>query len=245
MKDVNFLEQHLWTPFSVLGLTHSFFALNKDTILFTWIALGMIIVLAFLGRWSLRYPQSVPGYLAETVIRSFRSMIHQSLDYFDYRYFAFIASLFIFIAVCNILMVFPGFEEPTKDLNTTFALGIIAFLYAQKEGIRAHGIKGYIKEYFQPIFVMFPLEIMGKLATIVSLSFRLFGNIFGGSIIASLWKQAASGSIWWQLLGMPVPLIINLFFGLFEGFIQAFVFSILSLTYLAMAVRHEEEEIHI
>ncbi|HVX00614.1 MAG TPA: FoF1 ATP synthase subunit a [Candidatus Babeliaceae bacterium] len=245
MQSVNILEHHQWTPLEVLGLTHSFFSLNKDTIIFTWVALGIILILSVLGRWFLRYPDTVPGYIAGSVIRAFRGMIYQSLDCFVYRYFAFIAVLFIFIAVCNIIMVLPGVEEPTKDLNTTLALGIISFLYAQKEGIRAHGLMGYIKEYFQPIFIMFPLEVMGKLATVVSLSFRLFGNIFGGSIIASLWNNVASSSILWQIIGIPIPLLINLFFGLFEGFIQAFVFSILSLTYLAMAIRHEEEEIHV
>ncbi len=241
-KGLNLFEHHLWKPLAALGLTNPAFELNSDTLINTWIALGIIALVAITGRMSLRNPYSIQGYLAESFIRSFMNMIYQSLDRFVYRYFAFITALFTFILTCNLLVLIPGLEEPTKDLNTTLALGIISFLYAQKEGIKAHGLREYVKEYFKPFFVLFPLEVLGRLATVISLSFRLFGNIFGGAIINSLWQQAVSGSILWHLIGtfLGINLTIMLFFGIFEGFIQAFVFSILSLTYLTLAVQKEE-----
>ena len=89
---------------------------------------------------------------------------------------------------------------------------------------------------------MFPLHVIGKLATIVSISFRLFGNIFGGAIIAHIYLSSIEGSLLWELLGIltGTNLIITIFFGLFEGFLQAFVFSMLSLTYLSIAINHDE-----
>lgn len=241
MQGFDLFEHHTWQPFAAMGLTHSFWSINIDTLIYTWIALAMIIVLALLGRYWIDRPETIPGHLAETYARSFMKLIIQTLEHFDYRYCAFFGALFTFILVCNLLIIFPFMEEPTKDINTTLALALVSFFYVQKEGIRAHGIIGYIKEFFKPFFIFFPLEVLGKLATIISLSFRLFGNIFGGSIISAMWSRAISGSVLKQIAGMlfGINLIIALFFGLFEGLIQAFVFSILSLTYLSMAIAQE------
>ncbi len=241
MQGFELFEHHAWRPFERMGWTHSFWTIDIDTILFTWLVLLLIVILVLLGRWSLSRPDSIPGYLAQAYVRSFVNMITQSLEYFNYRYFAFIASLFTFIFLCNILIILPYGEEPTKNINTTLALALVSFAYVQKESIKAHGLWGYIKEFFKPFFIFFPLEVLGKLATIVSLSFRLFGNIFGGSIISTMWHSAIAGSILGQIAGtlMGVSIIIMLFFGLFEGLIQAFVFSILTLTYLSMATAQE------
>ena len=244
MQGFDLFEHHTWQPFSSMGLTHSFWTINIDTIIYTWIALAILLILALVGRWCIKRPETIPGYLAETYIRSFMQMITQTLEHFNYRYFAFIASLFTFILICNTLIILPYMEEPTKDINTTLALALVSFTYVQKESIKAHGLWGYIQEFFKPFFIFFPLEVLGKLATIVSLSFRLFGNIFGGSIISTMWHNAISGSILAQIAGtlLGVNIIIMLFFGLFEGLIQAFVFSILSLTYLSMSIARENHE---
>lgn len=91
---------------------------------------------------------------------------------------------------------------------------------------------------------MLPLNLIGKFATIISMSFRLFGNIFGGATIASIYFRLIYGSPAWEAIGSfsGINLIIMLFFGLFEGLIQAFVFAMLSLTYLATAIAHDDTE---
>lgn len=269
MANLNILEYHTWQPLAALGITHDFFTLHVDTIVYTWIALIIIFLGAFFGRQCLAYPHSIQGHCTELIIRMGMSSITQSFGHFIHRYFFFIAALFIFILTCNLLILIPGCEEPTKDLNTTVALALLSFLYTQKESFKALGPLHYLQEYMKfpfsfvppgprPYFIMLlvntiifvlnivigiltlPLEALSKVATIISLSFRLFGNIFGGSMIYTLWNQAISGSVILQLLGTTVNIVIMLFFGLFEGFIQAFVFSILSLTYLSMAIQHGE-----
>ena len=270
MKGLDLFHTHEWHPLASFGVTHPFFVLNSETIMYTWLGLGIIFIVAILARLSLNYPESLSAHCTLLYIRNFMDMIDQSFNRFIYKYFAFIASLFTFIVVCNCLVLIPGMDEPTKDLNTTLALGIISFLYVQKESLKAHGLIGYIQEYMKMPFTLnykgpwtlfavlkfiavaiantvvgiasFPLEALGKLATIISISFRLFGNIFGGSIIGTIFRRAISGSILFQTLGIGINLIIALFFGLFEGFIQAFVFSVLSLTYLAMGVQQEDED---
>ena len=89
---------------------------------------------------------------------------------------------------------------------------------------------------------MLPIKILGEIASVISLSFRLFGNIFGGAIIMGIFQQGVSNSIIWQSIGTPINLLITGFFLIFEGFLQAFVFSILTLTNITMAIAVEEEE---
>ncbi len=98
-------------------------------------------------------------------------------------YAPLICALFMFLITCNWIGLFPHLHEPTKDLNTPLSLGIMGFFIAHYAGIKAKGIGTYLKEYCHPIFLMAPLNVIGELAKVVSISFRLFGNIMGGSII--------------------------------------------------------------
>jgi F-type H+-transporting ATPase subunit a len=266
-----------WKPFAFIGLTHPFFDINGDTIVYTWIALGIITGICLGVRYILNYHHhTLLGFAAQKILSNFASMIIQATDHLVDRYYYFIASLFIFIFICNCLILIPGFEEPTKDLNTTFALALIAFFYIQKEIIKNHGFLGFIQEYMKMPFALFPtkkyplyltivlvglriicnlisgivslpLELLSKTATIISLAFRLFGNIFAGSLITALARQAVIGSWIWQAVTtfVGVNLIIALFFGIFESFIQAYVFAMLSLTYIAMSVSsHSTKDAH-
>lgn len=244
MEKFDIFEYRTFDLGAYFGSSSSFLQVNLDTLIRTWVVLIILCILVLLARRSLKKPDTVHGYITESYVRMIMGTVTQGLGCFKYRHCAFLGSIFTYILLCNIAVILPFMEEPTNDLNTTLALALISFIYVQKEGIRAHGLGGYLKELCKPIFVFFPLEVLGKLATIVSLSFRLFGNIFGGSVISTMWHQAISGSLLAQSLGLlfGINLIIMLFFGLFEGLIQAFVFSILSLTYLSMTIAHHEEQ---
>jgi F-type H+-transporting ATPase subunit a len=149
--------------------------------------------------------------------------------------------------MCSAIIIIPGMEEPTQNLNTTLALGIISFLYIQAYAIKSHGFVHYISEYFQPFIFgipnifLFPLHLVGKLASVVSISFRLFGNIFGGATISALFVGAIKGSLVGESLGLIMNICVLLPFGLFEGFLQAFVFSMLTITYLSLELKEEAE----
>jgi F-type H+-transporting ATPase subunit a len=137
--------------------------------------------------------------------------------------------LFMFLLFSNWLGIIPHLEEPTKDLNTTLGLGIMGFVIAHYAGIKSKGFKAYIKEYFQPIFFMMPLNLIGELAKIVSISFRLFGNIMGGSIIILV--------VSYLTYSVALPPFLYAFFGLFVGTIQAFVFTMLTVVYISVQVK--------
>jgi len=140
-----------------------------------------------------------------------------------------ICALFMFLVLSNWLGILPHLEEPTRDLNTPLSLGIMGFVIAHYVAIKTKGFKAYIKEYFQPIFFMMPLNLIGEVAKIVSISFRLFGNIMGGSIIIIVVSYLTFNVIF--------PPLLNAFFGLFVGAIQAFVFTMLTLVYISVQVK--------
>ena len=240
MNGIDLLNVEQWRPFA--SSDHVLLSFNSETITHTWVILLLLLIIVLPVRYVLKNKSSIGYFLITSYVGSFMDLCEQTLPTFSYNHFCFITTIFTFILLCNSISIIPGMEEPTKDLNTTLALGIISFLYIQVFAVKTHGFKEYLKEYLTPFFLMLPLHIIGKLATIVSISFRLFGNIFGGSIISHIYLHAIKGSLLWETLGLVlgVNLTVVIFFGLFEGFLQAFVFSMLSLTYLSIALQGEE-----
>lgn len=244
MTEAHALTSEQWRPLARYGFSNPFWDLNSTTLIDTWIVLGILILLAYSIRFILAYKRTVSRHLLISSIEFFVNLIEQSFGTLYTSHFYFVTSIFLFILGCNLAALIPWVEEPTQDLNTTLALGIIGFFYTQIYAIKVHGWKEYLKEYCQPFFVMFPLHVVGKLATIVSISFRLFGNIFGGATIATLYFGAVSGSLLYEVIGIASGLNILIFiFIFFESFLQAFVFTMLTTTYLAIATQHEAEGI--
>lgn len=247
MEGLDLLNVPHWQPFKQFGYTHPFFNINSVTVINTWIVILTLIACILPLHLFFTHKKSVIRFLTMTYITTFIELVEQALGSFYYQHFCFMTTLFTFIAACNMISLIPGIEEPTQDINTTLSLGIIAFLYTQIVVIRQHGFFAYIREYFQPFFVMFPLNIVGHLASILSISFRLFGNIFGGATITHLVMAGIRGYSGPTIMGivalicgsiMLVP--ITIIFGVFEGLIQAFVFFMLSLTHLAMSMQTNE-----
>lgn len=243
MQGLDLVHQHYWQPFKAFGLTGNFWNINYVIVINTWIVLGVIALFIILARIAIKREDNVFGYLVTWFAQAFSDLTVQSLGTFYFNHFAFIISLFTFIFLCNTLSVIPWLDEPTSDLNTTLGLGITSFLYTQLSSIQAHGFFGHLKSFVQPFAFMLPINIVESLAKIVSISFRLFGNIFGVAVISKLYLKAIGG--WWigELFGIMsgLNLILIIFFVILDGGIQAFVFSMLSLTYLSLEVKHGEE----
>lgn len=150
------------------------------------------------------------------------------------KYLPLIGSLFIYIFLCNVVSLIPGFLPPTDNINTNFACALTVFVYYHVMGIKSHGIKGYLKHFMGPIVwlgpLMFVIEMIGHLVRPVSLSLRLFGNITGDHLVLGIFSD---------LVPILIP-VIFLALGLFVSFIQAFVFSLLSMIYINLATAHEE-----
>ncbi len=204
--------------------------INLEVIVMTWIVFVIIIVLGvFFSRKRALLPRPLQA-MGELIVSLLYGLTEDALgkDYAE-KYAPLVCALFMFLLVSNWLGIIPHLEEPTKDLNTTLGLGIMGFVIAHYAGIKSKGLKAYAKEYFQPIFFMMPLNLIGELAKIVSISFRLFGNIMGGSIIILV--------VSYLIYNMVLPPLLYAFFGLFVGTIQAFVFTMLTVVYISVQVK--------
>lgn len=244
MENHDVLTGPQWHPLKKYGFTHAFWSLNVESLVATCTITLLIIAFCLYARKILQKENSIGRFVILKYVGVFKDLLEQTLYTSPIEHLGFIGSLFTFILTCNTISVLPFLEEPTKDLNTTLALGIISFLYVQGYSIKVNGLKGYLAGFVEPFFLMFPLNVVGTLTSIISLSFRLFGNIFGGYIISSLYFKMLSGSVLLQSFGLfsGLNIAILLIFGVFEGVIQAFVFAMLTLTYLSMEIVPEEEE---
>jgi F-type H+-transporting ATPase subunit a len=243
MNNGSMITNHTCKPFAGLGLKSAFWTVNTETILGTWAVLGLIIIASLYIRKCLRNENSYTRFAVLSYVQTFQDLLTQAIQSCPARHLGMIATLFTFIFLCNTIQFFPWFEEPTKDLNTTLALGLISFLYVHGTSIYTKGFRHYMKHYFEPFVFMFPLHVVGAISSIISISFRLFGNIFGGFIISTLYNRVLSGSALAQTLGLisGTNFCIFLFFGILEGIIQAFVFTMLTLTYLSMEIAQEHD----
>lgn len=233
-----------WNPLGYLGIDKPMLYINAETVYATWIVIALLTALSIFVRIMLSKPNSMTRFVTIVCIRSWKDVCSQTLGtLFTHERFALVTSLFIFILSCNWISILPFIEEPTRDLNTTLALGCISFFYKEYQTIAMHGFGHYIKEFLHPFAIMLPINIIGHFSKIISISFRLFGNIFGGSIIISLYTKSLSSSVILEMIGLAtgMNMVMIAFFILFEGLIQAFVFTMLTLTYLAIALQTNEE----
>ncbi len=204
--------------------------LNLEVIVMTWIVFGLLICLGlFASRKRSLIPRPLQT-LGELIVSILYGLTEDALGKeLAKTYAPMICALFMFLLLSNWIGIIPHLEEPTKDLNTTLGLGIMGFFIAHYAGIKSKGFKEYAKEYFQPIFFMMPLNVIGEIAKIVSISFRLFGNIMGGAIIILV--------VSYLTYSLILPPFLYAFFGLFVGTIQAFVFTMLTVVYISVQVK--------
>ncbi len=224
MQDLGKIHQ-LIIPFFGHSLTF-----NVEVIIMTWI---VITILVLFGIFAARKRQILPGpmqVVGELLVEQLFGLAEETLDKeMAKKYGPLICALFMFLTLSNWLGIIPHLEEPTKDLNTPLSLGLMGFFIAHYSGIRTKGLKNYLKGYIEPFFFMLPLNVIGELANVVSISFRLFGNIMGGSIIILV--------VSYLTYSVVLPPFLNLFFGLFVGTIQAFVFTMLTTVYISLQVK--------
>ena len=199
------------------------------------IAWFIVVVSALLFiPMSRKFSVDQPGkaqQLLEIGIESINAMLDGFIGANGRKYFPTMAGFAFFILASNLITNVPGFQPPTGDLNTTVALGVMSFLYYNFVGIRAQGL-GYTKQFIGDPWQMFPLmipiEILSHLSRPLSLSIRLFGNIFAEHTLAS---------VFFILLPVGLPLVFAPL-GVFVAFMQTFVFTMLSMVYIAGALEH-------
>lgn len=214
-----------------LGVAHPF---EYSHVTHAWLVMLILIVSAlFFARGVQLLPQKGQNFF-EVLIEGLENFMVEITGPEGRFFFPYIATVFLFILVSNLIGLVPGFNSPTANLNTTLALAVCTFIFTHIIGIRFHGVK-YIKHFLGPVWwlapLMFPIELIGHFARIMSLSVRLFGNIFGKEMVLAILFALAG------LYLAPLPI---LFLGILVSFIQALVFMLLSIMYFVGAM----EEAH-
>ena len=205
-----------------------------------WITMEILVVAIIVVLFAVVRPRlSVehPGKLQltfEALYKFFEGQAHDALEHGSTRYVPFIGTLFIFILFMNLIGIIPGFESPTMTPAVPCGLAVCVFLYYNYMGFREQGIGKYLAHFAGPVWylapLMIPIEIISHLSRPLSLTVRLFGNMFAGEKVTLTFLT---------LTYFAVPVI---FMGLhvFVAFLQAFIFMLLSIIYIAGAVAHEE-----
>ncbi len=216
------------------------------------LAVAIILGLAALARLSLmRAPSGREALIPDGTLtaknffelytEAILGMCRGSLGHQAEKFFPMIAAIFLYIFVSNVLGLFPGFLPPTDQLNTNIPIALVVFLVYNISGIKEQGLIGYLKHFMGPVLwlapLMFVVEIISHLVRPASLSVRLYGNIFGDHMVLDIFLNQLPSQLG-AILGYGIP-VIFLGLGLFVCFIQAFVFSLLSVLYIGLAVSHD------
>jgi len=210
------------------------FAHHYSYIVHTWFVMLILIISSIVFVRGVKLLPDKGQLFFEVLIEKLENFMLDITGPEGRFFFPFIATLFIFIFAANLLGLIPGFESPTANINTTLSMAILTFIYTHIIGVKFHGAK-YIKHFLGPVWWLIPLytpiEIMSHFARILSLSVRLFGNIFGKEIILGILFMLAG------LYLAPLPIM---FLGLLVSFIQALIFTVLAILYFVGAM----EEAH-
>jgi len=169
--------------------------------------------------------------LLEVVVSNLREQIQQTSGQDPDQYLPFVGTLFVFIAVSNLLEIVPGYHPPTSSLSTTAALAVCVFFAVPFFGIRQQGLLSYLKHYVEPTPIMFPFHLISEFSRTLALAIRLFGNVMSEGMIVAILLSIAP---------LFFPILMQAL-GLLTGLIQAYIFAILAIVYIASAaeVQHK------
>ncbi len=221
------------TPDSIIYWQWQWINLNA-TIVFTW----LVILILVLGSWLITRTLSIEPPLSrwqvslEIIIEQISQQIRDASQQKADQFLPFIGTLFLFITMANLLTIFPIYQSPAGSLSTTAALALCVFVAVPIYGIKNVGIANYLRHYIQPTPVMLPFNLISEISRTVSLAIRLFGNIMSTSLLVAILIS---------IVPLFFPAVMTLF-GLLVGVIQAYVFTILAMVYIASGMNLQQRK---
>ena len=224
------------SPDQVIFWQSGFIKLNS-TIVMTW---GVMFVLTISSiiitrKLSPDFKQSRWQSLLEIMITGIEKQIEEVGLKEPKKYLGFLGTLFLFVGTASIFTIIPGYEPPTASLSTTASLALCVFIAVPYFGVKQQGIKGYLKSYMKPTFIMLPFNIISELSRTLALAVRLFGNMMSGAMIVAILLT---------ITPFIFPVIMTLL-GLLTGMVQAYIFSILAAVYIAAATHAQKSKAQI
>ena len=221
----------LFTFFGVISHNHAWIFITHMLL-----SAGIVLLLAKMAMKNLRVVPTGTQNVMEAYLGGVLAMGADVMGKEEARkYLPLVATIGLFVAVANIIGIIPGFEAPSAFLDFTLALALVVFVYYNFEGIRRNGAVAYFKHFMGPVWwlawLMFPIEIVSHISRIISLSFRLFGNVKGDDMFLMVILMLAP----WLLPMIPFALLT------FMALLQAFIFMMLTYVYLGGAVLISED----
>ena len=202
-----------------------------ESVVITWVVMAILVLLAIwlTHGMTVRNP-SKKQLVVESFVTWVDNFTAQILGPYGKQYSEYLGTILIYIGLANIIGLL-GMKPPTKDLNVTIALAVMSIVLIEAAGIRAKGVKGWAHSFAEPIAIVTPINILEIFIRPLSLCMRLFGNVLGSFVIMELIEM---------LIPVGVPLIFSLYFDIFDGFIQAYVFVFLTGLFIQEAVEPAE-----
>lgn len=198
-----------------------------ESVVVTWIIMAVMVIFAIVMTRKLRIQN--PGkrqVIIENIVTGLQNMVKGFIGEKGTRYVPYLVTVIIYIGISNIIGLF-GMKPPTKDMNVTAALAVMSIVLIEYSGIHAKGVKRWAKGFAQPVAIVAPLNVLEILIRPLSLCMRLFGNVLGAFVIMELLKM---------LIPVVLPVPFSLYFDIFDGLIQAYVFVFLTSLFIKEAV---------
>jgi F-type H+-transporting ATPase subunit a len=199
---------------------------------YTWLIMAVLLGLGVLASRRVALVPAGAQNVMELIVGGLEEFMVEITGEEGRAFFPFIGTLFIFILFCNLVGLIPGFLSPTANINTPLSMALCTFVFTHYLGVKFHGVK-YIKHFVGPIPwlapLFFPIEIIGHLARVLSLTLRLFGNIMGEDLVLMILLLLAGKFL------APLPMM---FLAVFTSTVQAFIFTLLSMMYFAGSMEH-------
>ena len=206
-----------------------------QSIIIQWIVILILGIGAFLLTRNLKLRPTKVQAALEKIYQMLRNLVVETMGEVYESFLPYIGTLMIYLLVLNFIGL-VGFKPPTQDLSVTVSFAIVTFLVVNLNAIFKNGITGYAKGYLHPFGAMLPINIMERLVLPVSLSLRLFGNMYAATILVEMVYHALGGIAVVAQIGLPV--IVHGYFDIFDGAIQMLVFSMLTMINIKVTGEH-------
>jgi F-type H+-transporting ATPase subunit a len=216
----------------LLGPGPAHFAHQNPHVLYAWLLMLLLVICGALGAKGISMIPGKAQNFFEVLITGIEDFMVSIAGDESRWFFPLVATIFIFIFVGNVAGMVPTFFPPTANINTTLGFALVVFVFTHFIGIKYHGV-GYIKHFLGPVWwmipIIFPIEVIGHCARVLSLTFRLFGNMMGHELVLTILFLLAGAFF------APLPIMA---LGVFVALVQAFVFFLLSIMYFQGSMEH-------
>ncbi len=221
------------SPDETIFWQHGFITINL-TILTTWALMLVMVIGSRLITRKLKAEINISRWqcILEIIVTGMKNQIKEVGLNQPEKFIGFIGTIFLFIVLSNLCIIFPFYEPPTGSLSTTVALAFCVFLAVPFFGIAESGIMGYLKSYLKPTYIMLPFNIISEISRTLALAIRLFGNIMSGGMIISILLT---------IVPFIFPIVMTIL-GLIVGIVQAYIFGILTTVYIAAATQESKSQ---